>query len=306
VLYCSWRMSRSLNVEPQSLELPKEIETECCADVHIQNVTGAFVAYKFRVHNTDLCHVKPPKGILSPGEQLKVALRFHPGAAASGKDGINKVMIQTVPVGAPDLPEHEFRNVWITGKAKIEKYILAVHYGGQAPALDDSDLLKSAVEPLNHVQEPEAAPEQPAVPQEPPAPEEPAPAPEEPAPAPEEPAPAPVKKEEVVPEVPAVEEKPVEPKKNDDDVAVVAPAEAGEDVEALRAECKKLKNDNSTLQSMNASLQSRIDELQKKSGSSVDKADRRSWIMLVSSIIILLSVIVYSFSRPSSSQHTEI
>ena len=49
-----------------------------CADVQVTNVTGGCIGFKFRVHNTELCHVKPPKGILGPGEQQKVVrLLFH-------------------------------------------------------------------------------------------------------------------------------------------------------------------------------------------------------------------------------------
>ena len=199
-------------------------------------------------------------------------------------------MVQAVPVSAPKLPEAEFKNVWVTEKAKIEKYMMAVNYGDEV-AVDESVLLQTAVE------NPEpAAAEEPAA----------APAAEE-QPAPEKPAAAPIENVEAPAEVPAEENK------KDDVAAVAEPAVAACTVAAagddLKAEYEKLKSDNLTLQSKNAHLQSRIEELQKKvdAGSSVDRADRRSWIMLLSSIIILLAVVIYSLSRPSSStQHKEL
>ena len=51
-------------------------------------------------------------------------VRFYPGAEASGKEGISKVMIQAVPVGAPNLSESEFKNVFVTDKDKIETIYL--------------------------------------------------------------------------------------------------------------------------------------------------------------------------------------
>jgi len=286
-------MSKSLTVEPLTLELAKEITKEEPADVHVTNVTGGCVAFKFRVANTGLCHVKPPKGILGPGQQQKVVLKFSPGASADGKEGIHKIKVQALPVRGP-MSEPEFKNVWITDKDKIEDSMITVTYTAppvEEPApreepspreesapVEESVLLQTAVEPPQK-------PAEPAVPEEPPVES-----------AAEEPA----------PELPAVE-KPAEPEGKNDIATVAAPADT--DAESLRADNEKLRSEIMTYQSKNAQLQSKVDELQKKvdAGSSVDRADRRSWIMLLSSIIILLSVIIYSFSRPSSSpQQKEI
>jgi len=257
-------MSKALSVSPETLDLPKPITTECSVDVQIANNSSTHLAFKFRVPNTALCHVKPPKGILPPGEQLKVYLRFYPGAEASGKEGISKVMIQAVPVGAPNLSESEFKNVFVTDKDKIEKHMLAVRYG-EENAVEDSVLLKTAVQ--SPAKETAAA------------------------------------ESDVVKSAASVEPAvPVEP------VAEPPATEPSEDVKALKTEIEKLKSDNLTLQSQKASLQSKVEELQKKvdAGFSVDRADRRSWIMLAAAILVLLSVIIYSLNRPSSIQHKEI
>jgi len=84
--------------------------------------------------------------------------------------------------------------------------------------------------------------------------------------------------------------------------------ELKEKYNTILAERNNLQAQVTTQKGQIAKLQADLEAQQKKIDASTDedRADRRSWTMFIASLITLLAVIIYSFSRPSSSSKSEL
>jgi len=294
-------MSRLLVLDPVKISIPETFSNEVSCDIQMENVSEGNVAYKFLVRDPQLCHVRPPRGILPPKSQQKVIITFNP-LASGGR--VSRIIANALTVSSPSMPEPEFKSIWTERRNELERHGIQVVYGDrevpthagdssviqsaiQSPAppafhqmateepviqpfesrLDESAMLKSAVE--------KPQPQEPVV--------------EECHECHETEEPAVVEQHES----PVIEEPQETSSKSQDCFA---------ELQALKAEYEKLKSDYTKLQAENAVLANKADGAQKKmdADAAADRADRRSWIMLYAAILILFAVLIYSFIRPSS------
>jgi len=308
-----------LSVNPSKLILPENFVSETALEVQIENTTDGFLAFKFLVRYPQLCRVSIPKGVLPPKSQQRVLISMYPPTADSR---ISKVVVNVLSVPEATMPDAEFKSMWTTRKEEIESHHLRAVYGDshkekeKEPSGEKKDPLKTPaaanavsvdknVDPIGQPvdqridEAPQPQPEEkPEVvscvennePQE-----------ENDKEPQEEKDKEPQEEKEKEPQ----EEKEKEPQEEKEPEEVTKPKDMSEEYKALKEEYEKLKSEYLTLQGRNANLAVKAGDSQKKVDDR-DRADRRSWIMFYSALMILLAVIIYSFSRPSCVPNKEL
>jgi len=278
---------RHLKVDPKHIKMPSDLSNGFIADLHLTNLTQDNIAFKFRMRDPKKCSVRPPKGVIPPAGLQDVKIHVMP---ATPEDRVDKLVIDTVPVGDAS----EVDTVWKVKKNDVAKHAIGFKYdeGKTEPPTEPPSECPSGF--VSVAQTPASSSDfAPLV----------------------EPVPANLDERlgqsEAVPPaedfglstcndstVVAAETT----SSNSGDAAAAAELkELKEKYEKLVAERNELQARVTALQGQNAKLQA--DAQQKKANpvSDENRADRRSWIMFAASLMFLLTVIIYSLFRPSSS-----
>jgi len=307
---------RYLAIDHKVIKLPSDIGNGQHTEFHLTNITHENIAFKFRMRDPSMCSVRPPKGFIPPSSQQEIKIHILPTP-----EPVDKIIIDTVPI----VNTSDLDGVWKERKDDIVKQAIAFRYGGEestpsephsecpsgfnsviqtpvAPGpkpadvtvtpvdstntstlgeridMAESDMMSSALDHSGEIEEQKI-----------------------------EEKPQKQEEEEQKPQKQEEEQKPEEQKPQEQQVILDSCSSAEykelkEKYDKLIAERNDLQSRITALQGQNARLQADFEAQQKKLdvGTEESRAERNSWMMFIASIIALLSVIIYSFTRPSS------